>query len=65
MDGHFLSVVSIHAIEKGIALLDHKGATAKAASLKAWLSGPVSTYDDKIIGRGRAKPVASHAIGNW
>jgi predicted nucleic acid-binding protein len=25
----FLSVVSIHEIEKGIALLDHKGATAK------------------------------------
>ena len=52
MDGDgrlFLSVVSIHEIEKGIALLDHKGATAKAASLKAWLSGLVSTYDDKII----------------
>src|SRR3546814_11333457 len=48
----FLSVVSIHEIEKGIALLDHKGATAKAASLKAWLSGLVSTYDDKIIGFG-------------
>ncbi|MFD0386565.1 type II toxin-antitoxin system VapC family toxin [Tistrella bauzanensis] len=46
----FLSVVSIHEIEKGIALLDHKGATAKAASLKAWLNGLVSTYDDKIIG---------------
>ena len=46
----FLSVVSIHEIEKGIALLDHKGATAKAASLKAWLSGLVSAYDDKIIG---------------
>lgn len=46
----FLSVVSIHEIEKGIALLDRRGATAKAASLKAWLSGLVSTYDDKIIG---------------
>lgn len=46
----FLSVVSIHEIEKGIALLDHKGATAKAASLKAWLNGLTSTYDDKIIG---------------
>ncbi|MDT7933735.1 MAG: type II toxin-antitoxin system VapC family toxin [Sphingomonadaceae bacterium] len=46
----FLSIVSIHEIEKGIALLDHKGATAKAGSLKAWLSGLVSTYDDKIIG---------------
>lgn len=46
----FLSVVSIHEIEKGIALLDYKGATAKGASLKAWLNGLVSTYDDKIIG---------------
>ncbi|MFA5123671.1 PIN domain-containing protein [Zavarzinia sp.] len=46
----FLSVVSIHEIEKGIALLDHKGATAKAASLTAWLRGLVSTYDDKILG---------------
>lgn len=46
----FLSVVSIHEIEKGIALLDQKGASAKAGSLKAWLSGLVSTYDDKIIG---------------
>ncbi len=27
----FLSVVTIHEIEKGIALLDSKGATAKAA----------------------------------
>jgi len=46
----FLSVVTIHEIEKGIALLEHKGATAKAAGLKAWLAGLVSTYDDKIIG---------------
>lgn len=45
----FLSVVSIHEIEKGIALLDSKGATTKAASLKAWLGGLVSTYDDKIV----------------
>ncbi|MYZ47300.1 type II toxin-antitoxin system VapC family toxin [Propylenella binzhouense] len=46
----FLSVVSIHEIEKGIARLEHKGATAQAASLKAWLGGLVATYDDKIIG---------------
>ena len=46
----FLSVVTIHEIEKGIALLEHKGASAKAASLKIWLAGLVSTYADKIIG---------------
>ncbi len=45
----FLSVVTIHDIEKGIALLEHKGATAKAASLKVWLGGLVAGYDDKII----------------
>jgi predicted nucleic acid-binding protein len=51
MDGEgrvFLSVVAIHEIEKGIALLEHKGATAKAAILKAWLAGLVAAYDDKI-----------------
>lgn len=46
----FLSVVTVHELEKGIALLDHKGATAKAAGLRVWLAGLVSTYDDKIIG---------------
>ena len=53
MDGEdrlFLSVVTIHEIEKGIALLESKGATAKASSLRIWLSGLVSTYEDKILG---------------
>ena len=45
----FLSVVSIHELEKGIALLENKGATAKASDLKIWLSGLISTYEDKII----------------
>jgi predicted nucleic acid-binding protein len=45
----FLSVVTIHEIEKGIALLEHKGATSKAANLKVWLAGLVASYDDKII----------------
>jgi toxin FitB len=45
----FLSVVAIHEIEKGIALLEHKGATTKAATLKAWLAGLVAAYDDKIL----------------
>lgn len=52
MDGEgrlFLSVVTIREIEKGIALLEHRGATTKAAALKLWLAGLVSTYDDKII----------------
>ena len=45
----FLSVVAIHEVEKGIALLEHKGATAKAALLKVWLAGLVATYDEKIL----------------
>lgn len=45
----FLCVVTIHEIEKGIALLEHKGATAKAAGLRVWLSGLVAAYDDKIL----------------
>lgn len=45
----FLSVVTIHEIEKGIALLEHKGNTAKAAGLKVWLVGLLATYDDKIV----------------
>jgi predicted nucleic acid-binding protein len=45
----FLSVVTIHEIEKGISLLEHKGALAKAAGLRAWLSGLVVDYDAKIL----------------
>ncbi len=45
----FLSVVTIHEIEKGIALLEHKGATAKAVNLKAWLAGLVAGFHDQII----------------
>ena len=46
----FLSVVTLHEIEKGIALLEHNGATATAANLRAWLTGLVAAYDDKILG---------------
>jgi toxin FitB len=46
----YLSVVTIHEIEKGIGLLEHKGATAKASALKVWLMGLASNYDDKILG---------------
>jgi predicted nucleic acid-binding protein len=45
----YLSVVTIHELEKGIALLEYKGAVAKAASLKLWLSGLIASYDDKIL----------------
>lgn len=45
----YLSVVTVHEIEKGIGLLEHKGATARAAGLKIWLAGLTSTYEDRIL----------------
>jgi predicted nucleic acid-binding protein len=45
----FLSVVTVHEIEKGIALLAHRGAVTKAAALKVWLAGLVANFDDKIL----------------
>ena len=45
----YLSVVTVHEIEKGIRLLEHKGASARAATLRIWLSGLVSTYGEKIL----------------
>ena len=52
MDGEgriFLSAVTIHEIEKGITLLDHRGATAKATGLRVWLSGLIAGYSNKIF----------------
>lgn len=73
-DRIFLSAITIHEIEKGIALLDHKGAVAKADALKIWLSGLVANFDDKILsldvsaaaiaGRLEAKAISTgHAPG--
>jgi predicted nucleic acid-binding protein len=45
----FLSMVTIHEIEKGIALLEHKGADVKAAELRRWLLGLVANYEDRIL----------------
>lgn len=45
----FLSVVTIHEIERGITLLDHKGATAKARELRRWIDGLFATYADRIL----------------
>ena len=46
----FLSVVTIHEIEKGAMLLDHRGASTKAAALRVWLAGLIATYGDRILG---------------
>ncbi|YCI05185.1 type II toxin-antitoxin system VapC family toxin [Ensifer sp. D2-11] len=45
----FLSVVTVHEIEKGIGLLERNGATERGASLRLWLSGLVSIYADRIL----------------
>ncbi len=55
----FLSVVAIHEIEKGITLIERKGAAAKASVLRAWLDGLISGYSDKIIGLDAATAALS------
>ena len=45
----YLSAVSIHEIEKGIRILEHRGATSKADTLALWLLGLTSTYADHIL----------------
>jgi hypothetical protein len=45
----FLSVVTVHEIERGILLLERKGATAKAAGLRLWMDGLLATYGDRIL----------------
>lgn len=45
----FLSVVTVHEIERGITLLERKGATAKASDLRRWMAGLFSTYEDRIL----------------
>lgn len=44
----FLSVVTVNEIERGIMLLERKGATAKANGLRRWMDGLFSTYEDRI-----------------
>jgi len=45
----FLSVVTIHEIERGIAQLEARGATKKAGALRSWLDGLVSTFVERIL----------------
>ena len=45
---HFLSVVAIHEIERGITLLDREGATALARDLRHRMASLVSTSADRI-----------------
>ena len=45
----FLSVVTIHEIERGVALLENRGATAKARALRGWLAGLMAGYGERIL----------------
>lgn len=47
--GLFLSAITVHEIERGIGLLERKGATTKARDLRQWMDGLVSTYEDRIL----------------
>lgn len=47
--GLFLSVVTVHEIERGITLLERKGGTAKARELRDWIDGLFATYADRIL----------------
>jgi toxin FitB len=48
-NGLFLSVVTVHEIERGISLLERKGATAKARDLRRWIDGLFATYSDRVL----------------
>lgn len=45
----YLSAVSIHELEKGVRLLDARGATRKARSLESWLRPLVMRHADVIL----------------
>jgi predicted nucleic acid-binding protein len=47
--GIYLSAVTIHEIEKGVRLLQHKGATARASAIRFWLLGLVAAYGNNIL----------------
>lgn len=68
--GHlYLSVVSIHELEKGVCLLDARGAVRKARSLESWLRPlvmhqlgfilPVSAEVAQISGELEARAVSA------
>ncbi|HEX8048758.1 type II toxin-antitoxin system VapC family toxin [Rhizobium sp.] len=49
LDAIYLSALTIHEIEKGIRLLDAKGAKAKASGIHTWLQGLIAGYGDHIL----------------
>ncbi|AJD42436.1 PIN domain-containing protein [Rhizobium sp. SEMIA 4085] len=49
LDAIYLSAVTVHEIEKGVRLLEAKGAKAKAAGIHMWLQGLIAGHGDHIL----------------
>ena len=49
LDAVYLSVITVHEMEKGIRLLERKGATAKARNIRIWLRGLIAGYDASVL----------------
>jgi predicted nucleic acid-binding protein len=45
----YLSAVTVHEIEKGVHLLETRGAKAKAAGIELFLQGLIAGYGDRIL----------------
>ena len=45
----YLSAVTVHELEKGVRLLEAKGAKAKAAGIELFLQGLIAGYGDRIL----------------
>lgn len=45
----YLSAITVHEIEKGVRLLQLRGATAKAAGIDIFLQGLITGYHDRIL----------------
>lgn len=55
----FLSVVSVHEIEKGIVMLEQKTAVARATALRSWITGLTAAFAERILGLDADTAVAS------
>ncbi|MEJ6844603.1 type II toxin-antitoxin system VapC family toxin [Sinorhizobium fredii] len=45
----YLSAVTVHEIEKGVRLLESRGAKVKAAGIELFLQGLIAGYGDRIL----------------
>ena len=49
LDAIYLSALMVHEIERGIRLLEAKGATSKASIIAMFLQGMIAGYGDRIL----------------